>query len=372
MFDIEGISEYWEAIRILALLRLDEISKDEEKLRIEFLLLQKYKTVFDEIISGKSISDLEELENEIDKILSGDQFTLDIDYWDFLLMMVKKKRSLMSLSIFFKEFKTSQNEKLHYKDFYGEDASNMMSNLLIIRQENEISIPFEVNSSESCDDEMNLSEFKEKLAIERTNTIDAIFSDFVTDLVHDHVKDERTASKLVKYVISNASETKKDELVNYSTIGNENEDFKDFNVHSLLHANKNKVKEENELGWMEEFKPRKPHYFNRVKLGYEWNKINQAHYTVDNPPPREVFGYKFNIFYPNLLDTSKVPSFKLVPTESPELIVITFTGGPPYEEISFKIVNKQWDMADRKNFKCFFDRGVLSLYFDFVKLRHRR
>jgi hypothetical protein len=44
---------------------------------------------------------------------------------------------------------------------------------------------------------------------------------------------------------------------------------------------------------------------------YEWNKYNQTHYDHDNPPPKVVQGYKFNIFYPDLIDKSKAPTYKV-------------------------------------------------------------
>ena len=45
--------------------------------------------------------------------------------------------------------------------------------------------------------------------------------------------------------------------------------------------------------------------------GYEWNKYNQTHYDHDNPPPKTVQGYKFNIFYPDLIDKKKAPEYKV-------------------------------------------------------------
>lgn len=45
----------------------------------------------------------------------------------------------------------------------------------------------------------------------------------------------------------------------------------------------------------DKFRPRKPRFFNRVKTGYDWNKYNQMHYDHDNPPPKHVQGYKFNV-----------------------------------------------------------------------------
>ena len=51
-----------------------------------------------------------------------------------------------------------------------------------------------------------------------------------------------------------------------------------------------------------------------MHTGFEWNKYNQTHYDFDNPPPKIVQGYKFNIFYPDLIDKSITPEFRLIPT----------------------------------------------------------
>lgn len=121
--------------------------------------------------------------------------------------------------------------------------------------------------------------------------------------------------------------------------------------------------------WVDIYTPRKPHYFNRVHFGYEWTKHNLAHYTLDDPPPKDVMGYRFNIFYPNLIDKNVVPKFKIDICENPDFAIIKFIAGAPYEELRFKIVNKEWDFADRKGFKCLFNRGILHLYFDFLRDR---
>lgn len=66
---------------------------------------------------------------------------------------------------------------------------------------------------------------------------------------------------------------------------------------------------------------------------YEWNKYNQTHYDHDNPPPKVVQGYKFNVFYPDLIDKSKAPTYKVVPDGSKhgETALLVFHAGPPYE-----------------------------------------
>jgi len=86
--------------------------------------------------------------------------------------------------------------------------------------------------------------------------------------------------------------------------------------------------------WHDKYRPRKPKYFNRVHTGYEWNKYNQTHYDHDNPPPKIVQGYKFNIFYPDLVDKSKAPTYSIEKDGSTgETCFIRFHAGPPYEDI---------------------------------------
>ncbi|XP_066385896.1 splicing factor Cactin-like [Miscanthus floridulus] len=125
--------------------------------------------------------------------------------------------------------------------------------------------------------------------------------------------------------------------------------------------------------WHDKYRPRKPKYFNRVHTGYEWNKYNQTHYDHDNPPPKIVQGYKFNIFYPDLVDKSKAPTYSIEKDGSTgETCLIRFHAGPPYEDISFRIVNKEWEYSHKKGFKCTFERGILHLYFNFKRHRYRR
>jgi hypothetical protein len=125
--------------------------------------------------------------------------------------------------------------------------------------------------------------------------------------------------------------------------------------------------------WHDKYRPRKPKYFNRVHTGYEWNKYNQTHYDHDNPPPKIVQGYKFNIFYPDLVDKIKAPTYAIENDgNSSETCIIRFHAGPPYEDIAFRIVNKEWEYSHKKGFKCTFERGILHVYFNFKRYRYRR
>lgn len=118
--------------------------------------------------------------------------------------------------------------------------------------------------------------------------------------------------------------------------------------------------------------PRKPRYFNRIRTGYEWNKYYQLHYDLDNPPPKVIQGYKFNIFYPDLIDKTNTPQYTIERSDTPDTCVLRFKAGPPYEDIAFKIVNREWDLHERSGFKNFFDRGIFYLYFNFKRYRYKR
>jgi len=129
--------------------------------------------------------------------------------------------------------------------------------------------------------------------------------------------------------------------------------------------------------WPPNTRARKPRYFNRVITGYEWNKYNQTHYDHDNPPPKVVQGYKFNIFYPDLLPTQtaggevvKAPTYKIereqgrrrgevwAPAGEDDTCVIRFVAGAPYEDIAFHIVDKEWDYSAKRErgFRSSFDK----------------
>ncbi|KAH0543587.1 hypothetical protein FGG08_002148 [Glutinoglossum americanum] len=122
--------------------------------------------------------------------------------------------------------------------------------------------------------------------------------------------------------------------------------------------------------WANKHRPRKPRYFNRVQMGYEWNKYNQTHYDHDNPPPKVVQGYKFNIFYPDLIDRTRAPTYRIerengrrrgqtfAPAGEEDTCLIRFIAGPPYEDIAFRIVDKEWDYSAKRErgFRSSFDK----------------
>jgi hypothetical protein len=102
---------------------------------------------------------------------------------------------------------------------------------------------------------------------------------------------------------------------------------------------------------------------------------SQADESAENPPPKVVQGYKFNIFYPDLLyvylgpmdskligsDKSKAPTYEIkkIPGDLDTQIIV-FSAGPPYEDIAFRIVRRPWEYSHRSGFRSLFDKGVLQ------------
>jgi hypothetical protein len=143
------------------------------------------------------------------------------------------------------------------------------------------------------------------------------------------------------------------------------------------------VETKNKHLWPADVRPRKPQYFNRCILGYEWNKYNQTHYDHDNPPPKVVQGYKFNVLYPDLLDKTRAPTYKIereggrrrgeiaAKAGEDDTCIIRFVAGAPYEDIAFKIVDREWDYSAKRErgFRSLFDKGILQLHFQFKKVR---
>lgn len=130
--------------------------------------------------------------------------------------------------------------------------------------------------------------------------------------------------------------------------------------------------------WQDKYRPRKPRYINKVRTGWDWNKYNQTHYDKDNPPPRTIQGYKFTLFYPDLIDKTATPQYFLEyppgkDKRNADFVILRFhVPGGPYEDVAFQILNREWDTNKKSGFRCVFNKGQLDLHFNFKRLFYRR
>ena len=171
------------------------------------------------------------------------------------------------------------------------------------------------------------------------------------------------------------TKTDVDDFSQATTTLYEREVARGVNENEEIFAGEEEVTTTSKPQWANKYRPRKPRYFNRVQMGYEWNKYNQTHYDHDNPPPKVVQGYKFNIFYPDLIDKTRAPTYRIerengrkkgqsfAPAGEEDTCLIRFMAGPPYEDIAFRIVDKEWDYSAKRErgFRSSFDKVSLLL-----------
>lgn len=177
-------------------------------------------------------------------------------------------------------------------------------------------------------------------------------SDLTIDaVIYDEADDEKKLALARKQVIT-TGRVKTDGETEFEKKAREGMDLDEAQFSVELNL------EQQSFLWSDKYRPRKPRFFNRVHTGFEWNKYNQTHYDIDNPPPKIVQGYKFNIFYPDLIDKAKTPEYFVTPLEgSKDFAMLRFHAGPPYEDIAFKIVNREWEYSYKRGFRCQFQIG---------------
>nr|CCC53780.1 conserved hypothetical protein [Trypanosoma vivax Y486] len=122
----------------------------------------------------------------------------------------------------------------------------------------------------------------------------------------------------------------------------------------------------------------KPHRFCKVKTGYTWTQYNRTHYDArTNPPPRSVLWYEFTLFYPALANTKRNMSriYRIEDTikgPKDDYCVLVFSVGPPYADVAYQIVRKQWDPRPGGVRASFNSSGTYRLFFRFTNSNYRR
>ena len=366
---------YWDCIFIIC----ESFIKKED---INLMKNEEIKSVLD---NYKTKEELDNLEKEIHENLKNEYKNEEIKFWNDVLKLLSINKSRIILDNMYNEFLTK------YKN--NEIANNSSSiNLNIFNEENTYNkkklenkiIGKKTNNNEKDNNLINqknkIKEIKEE---EEENNKKELNSDEEVDeylqkisgIIPQKTKEENKDTNIIKGSNLNIKESRF--LIEEENFHNNLPDEKNTNIDlDEFGENENIFNETVPLNltydWSEKYTPIKPRYSNRVRVGYEWNKYNQVHYNIDNPPPKIIQGYKFNIFYPSLIDKTKTPTYFLERGDALDMCIIRFHAGAPYEDIAFKIVNREWDMSEKAAFKNIFDKGILKLYFKFKRYRYKR
>ncbi|KAI8072229.1 mid region of cactin-domain-containing protein [Gilbertella persicaria] len=394
--------EFWRAMIVVAEDCLTKMRESNERIQSGGVALTVNKDIH-RVLSGKTVSQLSVLQTQIFKKLNSNE-PIDVEYWENLLKELVIYKAKARLDEMHQEILAARLEQLRNKQ--REEALKVQEELerVLSMQQQQVHgqgvmagegiqvEPVDQELMEAQDASFSTGPSSKGLLLEayqRGMSPEPMLSLSKDDQeleVIDPVQDLKELMEKRRVVLSSkiipkqhkqeeqpepVVEHPKDESIASSVLFEQeaakgvDEDEDLFNVDVEL--------AQQTYNWQDKYRPRKPRYFNRVHTGYEWNKYNQTHYDLDNPPPKVVQGYKFNIFYPDLIDPSVAPTYFITKDpESPDTVLIRFHAGPPYEDIAFRIVNREWEYSHKKGFRCSFDRGVLSLWFHFKRQFYRK
>lgn len=391
--------DYWKTMHIICNDRRQKL----KPLGREGRAVSSVAADVDKLLAPKSYEQLEALEKQIRAKLRSNE-PIDVDYWEQLLRSLLIWKAKAKLKKVYKSILDTRLDALRKEQ--GEDAKSVQAKMQEIlsgplpvveedpknaaEEENaqlirrQPTFPYspvydpepllKLHTEDKSSDIVDESTFLQKVAAERRRILKLGYVP-----ARQSATDKAAPSSTIKATSTIASSSAPPGTQRFSAIINE--DFSQATTALYEREVARGVNEDEEIftaeesvasgtkpQWADKYRPRKPRYFNRVQMGYEWNKYNQTHYDHDNPPPKVVQGYKFNIFYPDLIDKSKAPTFKIIrehgrkrgesfaPAGEEDTCLIRFIAGPPYEDIAFRIVDKEWDYSAKR------DRGFRSSF----------
>ncbi|KAL4741284.1 cactus-binding C-terminus of cactin protein-domain-containing protein [Aspergillus similis] len=385
--------DYWKTMRV--------ICKDRQKTTApEGRALNSVAADINKLLSPKSYEQLQKLEEQVRNKLDSNE-PIDTDYWEELLRTLTVWKARAKLKRVYQDVIAERVRALRRQQ--REEAESVRTKLAplapVVRQGTAT-----INEEEFRDldpDPLLQIRPEDKVyeVVDEEAFLDQVARERQKLLKMGYVPlRQRQIEKASAPVVSNiTSAPVASNSTRFSSIPNEDfsqatkalyerELAKGVSENEEIFTGEESVSTGTQPQWANKYRPRKPRYFNRVQMGYEWNKYNQTHYDHDNPPPKVVQGYKFNIFYPDLIDKTKAPTYRIerehgrkrgqsfAAAGEEDTCLIRFMAGPPYEDIAFRIVDKEWDYSAKRErgFKSTFEKGILQLHFQFKRIYYRK
>lgn len=383
--DSETNLDFWTNMMVVCKDRLERIQANE---RMGVEAAAAVEADITALLSGKCYDDLVGLQRKVQEKLSSGE-PLDTDYWESLLkklLVWKAKAKLKALHEVVVRNRLEQLRKRQRDEAFQaqEELLAGVAKAASTRSNAPLDVIVDVEMSDEIVEDMepyDRAMSPSLLDITKLSSDDRQIDIILEEDDRRNLYQQRrtvAASRFVpKAAQPAATEVETEEASSGADLASEAlyraEAEKDLDEEEELFNLEENIVNPTTYNWEDKYRPRKPRYFNRVHTGYEWNKYNQTHYDTDNPPPKVVQGYKFNIFYPDLIDKSKAPTYKIVKEAgNDETVLLHFSAGPPYEDIAFRIVNREWEFSHKRGFRSSFDRGCLSLWFNFRRNFYRK
>lgn len=416
-------AEFWSMMQVLCENRKESLKKEGNKdgdLKTDDIV-QPVSEDIDAVLSGKSFDELVDLEKQVKKMLSSDDPSIDQDFWQRLIKELTIRKAKAKLEQIH-DLVTAERLKRLRKHQHAEALRSRMQISQLIEKgtrkaakQVEYTSAMDIIPKNMTVDQIEMAEGIQMQKMDITvfmrnfeNTHNEVkrlgFVPMKTARPKDHARyvvgefnegkkaaaEAAAAAAANNFAFFSRSTTEADPDDPDSIEGNiekpsmlqmdgndqEEEEFNgDDTIIPMVPNTKNNDNDSN---------LQKPRFYNRVILGYEWNRYNQIHYNSNNPPPKIVQGYKFNIFYPELIDSKKAPTFSIIRDKhkshkqlataagQSDTCIINFHSGPPYQDLAFKIVDRQWDNSTYRGSRCKFEDGVLQVHFRFKRVYYRK
>lgn len=352
----------------------------------------------DRLLSPKNLTELDNLQKQISGKLQSNE-PIDVEYWEQLLCNVDVYKSRAELNTVYRNIIESRLNDLKHeqraeavlmrnklalltgisdaKDLRPDGTTSTVDNpkaqspALTYSRNLDPEPLLKLRAEDKGLDTIDEKDFMDKIATERQRVLKSKYVPLLQ--AQSGKKAPVAASKTAEAPTSGASRfaaVPNDDFSSATTALYEREVARGVQEDEEIFAGEEDLSSSSKPQWASKYRPRKPRYFNRVQMGYEWNKYNQTHYDHDNPPPKVVQGYKFNVFYPDLIDKTRAPTYRIerengrkrgesfAPAGEEDTCLIRFISGPPYEDLAFRIVDKEWDYSAKRErgFRSSFDK----------------
>jgi len=329
---------------------------------------QRYTKDIVSILNGKTLDQLCQLTTDVDCLLSSDS-SFDLDFWGKVRKILQAQEGRIWLIFMHRDLlrrylEKQQIDRLYQKKFNGNNNRlEYIDNVI-----NDYSQPIDT-SSKKLFNIPKIRLLRLQVAYKTAKWLYTAKSNLSPHFL-------KLGNNVTIYTHPTFQLINRNNVGGYDGYMHKNQSENFFNNKENLQLKKTLNNLQSQILWLHrQVYLRRPKFFNRVHTGYEWNKFNQTHYDSDNTPPKVVFGYKFNIFYPDIICDSKTPSYSVErdnESRDSSTCIIRFSAILPYKDIAFRIVNKQWEMSRKKGFACIYENRVLHLHFNFLRLRYRR
>ncbi|TDL29445.1 hypothetical protein BD410DRAFT_779844 [Rickenella mellea] len=378
--------DFWTNMMVVCKDRLEKLHADRQRANDATAVVE---TDVSAILNGKSYDELSLLQRQIQAKLSSGE-PVDVEYWEGLLKSLLVWKAKAKLKALHEVVVRNRLEQLRKRQ--RDEAFQAQEELLAgvaknaskgwggdLRVEAVSSAELELVEPEEDVEKYDRSMSPGLLDIRRLHYEERqvqILTEEEDLRALMELRRNVAVSRFVPKAVATSSEAQETEEPSAADIAEamyKAEAERDLDEEEELFNLEENITNPTSYSWEDKYRPRKPRYFNRVHTGYEWNKYNQTHYDTDNPPPKVVQGYKFNIFYPDLIDKTKAPTYRIIKEKgNEETVLLYFTAGPPYEDIAFRIVDRDWEYSHKRGFRSSFDRGCLSLWFNFRRNFYRK